>query len=185
MVVRSSLPYQYQKTSFCHHLAPRLSSSLIITHLLHCFRRHSSSSMSKATKKNPKYGHLPLSTSGPEECALTGSSLLNTPYFNKGAAFSAEERKTFKLTGLLPQHMSTLEQQVKRAYQQYSSRQDDLAKNTFMTSLAEQNQVLYFRVSPSALLEHVMLYHCVKSSRATFPSLVEHLQYAWVHEPME
>jgi malate dehydrogenase (oxaloacetate-decarboxylating) len=97
--------------------------------------------------KHPTFGHLPLSTSGPEECALVGSALLNSPYFNKGAGFPAEERKQFKLTGLLPQNVSSLDQQVKRAYQQYSTRQDDLAKNTFMTSLKEQNEVLYFRVS--------------------------------------
>jgi malate dehydrogenase (oxaloacetate-decarboxylating) len=111
---------------------------------------HSISSIHKATKleeKHPRFGHLPLSTSGPQDCALIGTALLNTPYFNKGAAFPAEERKQFKLTGLLPQNVQTLDQQVKRAYQQYSSRQDDLAKNTFMTSLFEQNQVLYYRVS--------------------------------------
>lgn len=96
---------------------------------------------------HPKYGNLPLSTSGPVPCALTGSALLNTAYFNKGAAFEAEERKQFKLTGLLPQNVQTLEQQLKRAYRQYSSRANDLAKNTFMTSLGEQNQVLYYRVS--------------------------------------
>jgi malate dehydrogenase (oxaloacetate-decarboxylating) len=108
------------------------------------------SSYHKETKpheKHPKFGHLPLSTSGPQDCALTGSALLNTPYFNKGAAFPAEERKQFKLTGLLPQNVQTLDQQVKRAYQQYSTRQDALAKNTFMTSLGYQNEVLYFRVS--------------------------------------
>lgn len=103
----------------------------------------------KPNEKHPKFGNLPLSTSGPQDCALTGAALLNTPYFNKGAAFPAEERKQFKLTGLLPQNVQSLESQVKRAYQQFSSRQDDLAKNTFMTSLAEQNQVLYFRVSKS------------------------------------
>jgi malate dehydrogenase (oxaloacetate-decarboxylating) len=97
--------------------------------------------------KHPKFGHLPLSTSGPQDCALTGTALLHTPYLNKGAAFPSNERREFKLTGLLPQHVATLEEQTKRAYQQYSSRQDDLAKNTFMTSLAEQNQVLYFSVS--------------------------------------
>jgi malate dehydrogenase (oxaloacetate-decarboxylating) len=97
--------------------------------------------------KHPKFGHLPLSTSGPQACALTGSALLNTAYLNKGAGFPPEERREFKLTGLLPQNVQTLEQQVKRAYQQYSSRKDDLAKNTFMMSLAEQNEVLYFRVS--------------------------------------
>lgn len=100
----------------------------------------------KPNEKHPKFGNLPLSTSGPLECALTGSALLNTPYLNKGAGFPADEREKFKLTGLLPSNVSTLDQQVKRAYDQYCSRPDDLAKNTFMTSLADQNAVLYYRV---------------------------------------
>lgn len=117
---------------------------------------HSSSNNQIHTMSSQRcndYTNLPLSTAGPEECALTGSALLNTPYLNKGAAFPADERKKFKLTGLLPQHVSTLEQQVKRAYQQYCTRSDDLAKNTFMTSLAEQNQVLYFKVCISIHIE--------------------------------
>jgi malate dehydrogenase (oxaloacetate-decarboxylating) len=93
-----------------------------------------------------KWSHLPLSTSGPIDCAVSGSVLLNTPYFNHGSAHSQQERRDFDLTGLLPTGVQTLEQQVKRAYQQYSSRQDDLAKNTFLTSLKEQNLVLYYRV---------------------------------------
>ena len=40
--------------------------------------------------------------------------------------------------------MHTLEEQKKRAWQQYSSRSDDLARNTFLTSLRDQNTVLYF-----------------------------------------
>jgi malate dehydrogenase (oxaloacetate-decarboxylating) len=101
----------------------------------------------KPDEKHPKFGHLPLSTSGPQDCALVGSALLNTPYFNKGAGFTARERNDFKLTGLLPQNVQSLDQQVKRAYQQYSTRQDDLAKNTFMTSMKEQNEVLFYKVS--------------------------------------
>jgi malate dehydrogenase (oxaloacetate-decarboxylating) len=100
----------------------------------------------KSQESHPKFGHLPLSTSGPQDCALTGSALLNTPYFNKGAAFPANERKEFNLTGLIPQHIATLDEQVERAYQQYSSRSDDLAKNTFMTSMKGQNEVLFYRV---------------------------------------
>lgn len=111
--------------------------------------RHASShhKRTKPSEKHPKFGHLPLSTSGPLECALTGIALLNTPYLNKGAGFPADERTKFGLTGLLPANVSTLDQQVKRAYDHYSSRSDDLAKNTFMTSLADQNEVLYYRVS--------------------------------------
>jgi malate dehydrogenase (oxaloacetate-decarboxylating) len=96
--------------------------------------------------KSPKFGHLPLSTSGPLECALRGSTLLNHPYFNKGSGFSRQEREDFGLVGLLPDSVSTLEQQAERAYDQYNKRDDDLAKNTFLTSLKDQNEVLYFRV---------------------------------------
>ena len=101
--------------------------------------------MANRTKPG-RYSNLPLSTSGPQDCALSGSALLNTPSFNKGSAHTEEEREIFNLHGLLPENPQTLEQQAKRAYQQYVSRQDDLAKNTFMTSLREQNDVLFYRV---------------------------------------
>lgn len=106
--------------------------------------------MASQQQDNPadKFDHLPLSTHKPLECALRGTVLLNHPFFNKGSAFTREERRDFKLSGLLPQSIQTLEQQVQRAYQQYTARADDLAKNTFLTSMKEQNEVLYFRVRP-------------------------------------
>ena len=52
----------------------------------------------------------------------------------------------FKLHGLLPPNIQTLEEQVQRAYEQYSSRPNDLAKNTFMSSMREQNEVLFYKV---------------------------------------
>ncbi|GAB0134325.1 hypothetical protein EsDP_00002702 [Epichloe bromicola] len=96
--------------------------------------------------KRSEFAHLPLSTEGPVECALSGAALLNTPYLNKGSAFPAQERRQFNLTGLLPQNVQTLEEQVKRAHQQYLSQTDDLAKNTFLASLKEQNEVLYYKL---------------------------------------
>ncbi|KAH7156468.1 hypothetical protein EDB81DRAFT_840576 [Dactylonectria macrodidyma] len=100
-----------------------------------------------------KFSNLPLSTNGPIDCALTGTALLNSAYLNKGSAFPADERRKFNLTGLLPQSIQTLDQQCKRAYQQYSTRADDLAKNTFLTSLNDQNEVLYFKLLQTHLKE--------------------------------
>ncbi|KAK4504358.1 hypothetical protein PRZ48_005274 [Zasmidium cellare] len=100
-----------------------------------------------------KFEHLPLSTSGPQDCALTGPALLHTPYLNKGTAFTADERKNFDLIGLLPSSVNTLEDQVKRAYDQYSARRTPLGKNTFMTSMKEQNEVLYYKLIQSHLKE--------------------------------
>ena len=85
------------------------------------------------------------------KCNLSGTSLLQDPHFNKGTAFTAQERKELGLTGLLPSRIHSLEEQVKRAYQQYQTHRTPLGKNTFMTSMKEQNEVLYYRL----LLNHL------------------------------
>lgn len=100
-----------------------------------------------------KFEHLPLSTSGPQDCALTGPAVLQTPYLNKGSAFPENERKEFDLEGLLPSKVNTLEDQVKRAYDQYCARRTPLGKNTFMTSMKEQNEVLYYKLIQTHLKE--------------------------------
>jgi malate dehydrogenase (oxaloacetate-decarboxylating) len=78
---------------------------------------------------------------------------LSCAYLNKGSAFTNEERDEFELTGLLPSNVQTLDEQVKRAYAQVSSRSDNLAKNIFMTSLKEQNEVLYYKLIQEHLKE--------------------------------
>ncbi|KAH8431191.1 NAD-dependent malic enzyme [Aspergillus melleus] len=100
-----------------------------------------------------KFKHLPRAAWGPLQCPYEGKSLIATGQFNKGSAFTNEERKNFKLHGLLPPNVQTLEEQVHRAYQQYSSRPDDLAKNTFMASMKAQNEVLYYKLLQSHLKE--------------------------------
>ncbi|KAK4173790.1 putative mitochondrial NAD-dependent malic enzyme precursor [Triangularia setosa] len=102
--------------------------------------------MGSQDKTSSKIGPLLLSISGPLPCALKGTVLLNHPYFNKGSAFTHEERRDFELAGLLPPSIQTLEQQVQRAYEQYCAHPTDLSKNTFLTSMKEQNEVLYFRL---------------------------------------
>ena len=72
--------------------------------------------------------------------------LLQDPEFNKGSCFSEKERRDFSLVGLLPPNVQTIEEQVTRAYEQYKSRSDALAMNTFMTSMKDQNWVLYYKV---------------------------------------
>ncbi|KAK3693458.1 hypothetical protein B0T22DRAFT_476305 [Podospora appendiculata] len=104
-------------------------------------------------EKKGRFGNLPLSTCGPLECALKGSLVLNDAFFNKGSGFTKQERHDFELHGLLPQNTQTLDQQVQRAYEQYSSRSDDLAKNTFLTSMKEQNNVLFFKLLHDNLKE--------------------------------
>jgi malate dehydrogenase (oxaloacetate-decarboxylating) len=84
-----------------------------------------------------------------------GLAVLNSPFLNKGTAFSAEERKALGLTGLLPPDISTLEVQVKRAYIQYERLPDALSKNIFLTALHDRNEVLFYRVFSEHLREMI------------------------------
>ncbi|KAH3673303.1 hypothetical protein WICMUC_003763 [Wickerhamomyces mucosus] len=87
-----------------------------------------------------------LSVEGPIECSLTGFHLLNSPLFNKGSAFTAEERKEFGLDGLLPAQVNDLNDQVERAYKQLSYLKTPLAKNDFCSSMRVQNKVLFYEL---------------------------------------
>ncbi|KAG7660806.1 MAE1 [[Candida] subhashii] len=87
-----------------------------------------------------------LSIEGPIECDLEGFSLLNSPIFNKGSAFTLEERRAFSLNGLLPAQINTLDEQVERAYRQFCFLKTPLAKNDFLTSMRIQNKVLYYEL---------------------------------------
>ena len=82
---------------------------------------------------------------------LRGLALLRQPALNKGTAFSADERRSMGLEGLLPDQVETLELQVKRAWAAFSALGDDLERYAFMESLRRSNLVLFHRV----LAEHL------------------------------
>ncbi|HKF37838.1 MAG TPA: NAD-dependent malic enzyme, partial [Ktedonobacteraceae bacterium] len=73
-------------------------------------------------------------TSAPQkrfEVQMNGPDLLHEPFLNKGDAFTTQERESFGLTGLLPTAVTTLDEQVKRAYLQYQQQPDDPRKNMY------------------------------------------------------
>ena len=89
------------------------------------------------------------------ETKARGLAVLNSPILNKGMAFPVEERKALHLTGLLPPEISTLAIQVKRAYTQYERLQDALGKNTYLTTLHDRNEVLFYRLFSEHLREMI------------------------------
>ncbi|KAE8363653.1 hypothetical protein BDV27DRAFT_4832 [Aspergillus caelatus] len=105
------------------------------------------------SKRLSRFSHHPRAAFGPLECPYEGRDVITSCHFNKGSAFSEEERNVFKLHGLLPPNIQTLEDQVQRAFQQYKSRPDALAKNTFMASMKAQNEVLYYKLIQTHLKE--------------------------------
>ena len=77
---------------------------------------------------------------------LRGMHLLDTPIFNKGTAFSDEERYTFGLHGLLPPYIESLDEQTARAYESYRHKTDDLERHIYLRALQDTNEVLFYRL---------------------------------------
>ncbi|KAK9317688.1 malate dehydrogenase [Lipomyces starkeyi] len=109
---------------------------------------------------------VPLSVKGPIDCPYEGKEMLNLPQFNRGTAFTAEERDLFNLVGNFPAALQTLQNQVDRAYDQYSSISTALGKNTFLMSLKVQNEVLYFRLLQDHLKEMFSIIYTPTESEA-------------------
>ncbi|HKZ81897.1 MAG TPA: NAD-dependent malic enzyme [Pyrinomonadaceae bacterium] len=76
--------------------------------------------------------------------SLTGHSLLDNPLLNKGSAFSEDERREFGLLGLLPFHASTLAEQLRRTYENYSRKNSDVERYVFLTDLQDRNETLFY-----------------------------------------
>ncbi|KZN39800.1 NAD-dependent malic enzyme [Pseudoalteromonas luteoviolacea] len=90
--------------------------------------------MTKQT--DPNYLYIPYS----------GPTLLETPLLNKGSAFSQRERENFNLAGLVPPRYETIEEQVERCYQQFSSFKDNLNKHIYLRAIQDNNETLYYRL---------------------------------------
>ena len=87
------------------------------------------------------------------ETSLTGQLLLDYPLLNKGSAFSEEERREFGLLGLLPAHISTMEEQVIRNYANFKRKENDLERYVFLASLQDRNETLFYRLLTDYIAE--------------------------------
>ena len=82
---------------------------------------------------------------------LRGYDVLYQPLLNKGSGFTQQERKTFGLEGLLPPHVSSLDEQCQRMYESVCKKEKKLAKYMSLISLQHRNEVLFYKV----LYEHL------------------------------
>ena len=87
----------------------------------------------------------------PSEVPYRGTRLLRHPMYTKGTAFNPQERKDFGLEGLLPNGVSTMEQQERRIYANISRKPDPLEKFIGLASLQDRNEHLFYRL----LIDHV------------------------------
>ena len=94
-----------------------------------------------------------LDEEGAWRTTLRGAAVLADPRINKGTAFSLEERESLELIGVLPHRVLSLQDQVRRVYQQFRSQPTALAKHLLLSELRDRNQVLFYRLLSDHLAE--------------------------------
>jgi malate dehydrogenase (oxaloacetate-decarboxylating) len=88
------------------------------------------------------------------ECSLRGEALLGHPMYNKGTAFTPEERDALGLHGILPPVVCTIEDQVARVYRRISRKTDPLEVYIGLASLQDRNETLFYRLILDNLEEY-------------------------------
>ncbi len=75
-----------------------------------------------------------------------GVALLQNPIYNKGTAFTPEEREALGLQGLLPPEVNTQEEQVMRVMKNFDKKSSDLERYVQLIALQDRNETLFYRV---------------------------------------
>jgi malate dehydrogenase (oxaloacetate-decarboxylating) len=86
---------------------------------------------------------------------ITGEDVLSDAFLNKGDAFTREEREDLKLIGLLPDHVSSIEEQLGRVRYQYGLKTSEIGKNIYLNGLMDRNETLFYRFILDNLTETV------------------------------
>ena len=97
-----------------------------------------------------RYFELVRNDAGQEymRVGVAGVARLRRALTNTGKAFPLDERVALGLDGLMPPHVATLDEQLRRVYAAFSNEPTALAKYSYLRSLQERNEILFY-----ALLE--------------------------------
>ncbi len=89
----------------------------------------------------------------PLRISARGRAVLANPMTNRGTAFTVQERRYLGLVGLMPSEVTPIGNQVRRVYQQYQSARTPFAKNNYLASVRDRNEVLFYRLLADHLEE--------------------------------
>ena len=103
--------------------------------------------MRQYEKKQDENGQYYLETD------LPGMVLTRLPLLNKSTAFTLEERREFGILGMFPTHVSTLEEQVERAYVHFRGLATDLDRHIYLRALQDRSEVQFYALLDRRLEE--------------------------------
>ncbi len=78
------------------------------------------------------------------ECPFKGYDVFAHPLYNKSTGFPNEERWSLKLNGLIPDAVSTMDEQLQRVYASFAKKNDPMEKYIGIAALQDRDEHLFY-----------------------------------------